>query len=60
MEGWSTDGVGRGKAIRFGYYNIRNNRNGVLESALRGKAQANLDPGVFQETKVTDESHTWE
>ena len=40
--------------IRFGTYNIRNRRNGVLESALRGMSQANMDLGIFQETKLTD------
>ena len=34
--------------IKFGTYNIRNGRNGGLESALRGMAQANIDLGVFQ------------
>ena len=32
--------------IRFGTYNIRNGRNGGLESALRGMSQANMDLGV--------------
>ena len=40
--------------IKFGTYNIRNGRNRGLESALRGMAQANIDLGVFQETKCTD------
>ena len=40
--------------IKFGTYNIRNRRNGGLESALRGMAQANIDLSVFQETKCTD------
>ena len=40
--------------IKFGTYNIRNGRNGGLKSALRGMAQANIDLGVFQETKCTD------
>ena len=44
--------------IRFGTYNIRNRRNGGLESALRGMAQANMDLGIFQETKCTDGIHT--
>ena len=39
--------------IRFGTYNIRNGRSGGLESELRGMAQANIDLGVFQETKCT-------
>ena len=39
--------------ICFGNYNIRNGRNGGLKSALRGMGQANVDVGVFQETKLT-------
>ena len=46
--------------IKFGAYNIRNGRNGGLESALRGMAQANIDLGVFQETKCTDGIYTRE
>ena len=38
--------------IRFGTYNTRNARNGGLESALRGIPQANLDLGIFQDTKL--------
>ena len=44
--------------IRFGTYNIRNGRNGVLESVLRGVYQANMDLGIFQETKVADGIYT--
>ena len=33
--------------IRFGTYNIRNGRNGGLESELWGMAQANMDLGIF-------------
>ena len=44
--------------IKFGTYNIRNERNGGLESALRGMAQANIDLGVFQETKCTNGIYT--
>ena len=44
--------------IKFGTDNIRNGRNGGLESALRGLAQANIDLGVFQETKCTDGIYT--
>ena len=44
--------------IKFGTYNIRNGRNGAFESALRGMAQANIDLGVFQETKCTDGIYT--
>ena len=40
--------------IKFGTYNIRNESNGRLEAALRGMAHANIDLGVFQETKCTD------
>ena len=39
--------------IRFGTYNIRNGRNGGLESALQGMSQANMDMGILQETKCT-------
>ena len=35
-------------------YNIRNGRNGGLESALQGMSRANMDLGIFQETKCTD------
>ena len=46
--------------IRFGTYNIRNGRNGGLDSALRGMSQANMDLGIFQETKCTDKIYTRE
>ena len=46
--------------IRFGTYNIRNSFNRGLESALRGMAQANMDLGIFQETKCTDGIYTRE
>ena len=46
--------------IRFGTYNITNGRNGGLESALRGMSQANMDLGIFQETKCTDGIYTRE
>ena len=39
--------------IRFRKYNIQNGWNGRLESALHGISQANMNLGVFQETKVT-------
>ena len=42
----------------FGTYNICNGRNGELELALRGVSQANMDLGIFQETKVTDSIYT--
>ena len=44
--------------IKFGTFNIRNGRNGGLEAALREMAQANIDLGVFQETKCTDGVYT--
>ena len=46
--------------IRFGTYNIRNRCNGGLESALRGMDQANMDLGIFQETKRTEGIYTRE
>ena len=44
--------------IRFGSYNIRNGRNGDLESALHGMARPNIDLGILQETKVTGGVYT--
>ena len=46
--------------IRFGTYNIRNGRNGGLELALRGMAQANMDLDIFQETECTEGIYTCE
>ena len=46
--------------IRFGTYNIRNRRNGGLESSLRGMYQANMDLRIFQDTKCTDRIYTRE
>ena len=46
--------------IIFGTYNIRNGRNGGLELALRGMSQANMDLGIFRETKCTDGIYTRE
>ena len=40
--------------IRFVNYNIRNSRNGGLESALRRVFQANMDLGIFQGKKLTN------
>ena len=34
--------------MRFGTYNIRNGRNGVLESVFRGVSEANMELGIFQ------------
>ena len=42
----------------FGTYNILNGQNGGLESALRGMYQANMELGIFQNTKVTDGIYT--
>ena len=47
----------RETVIRFGTYNIRNGRNRGLNSVLWGVYQANLNMGVFQDTKVTDWIH---
>ena len=44
--------------IRFDTFNICNGRNRGLESALRGMSQANMDLGIFQETKVTNGVYT--
>ena len=44
--------------IRFGTYNIRNGRSGGLEAALQGVSQANMDLGIFQETKLIDGIYT--
>ena len=52
--------TGEGVPIRFGTYNIRNRRNGGMDSALRGLAQANMDLGIFQETKCMDGIYTCE
>ena len=52
--------TGEGVPIRFGTYNIRNGRNRRLESEIRGMAQANMDLGIFQETKCTDGIYTRE
>ena len=46
--------------IIFGTSNIRNRRNVGLESALRGMSQANMDLGIFQDTKFTDGIYTRE
>ena len=40
--------------IKFGTYNIRNGRNGGLDTSLRGMEQENLDMGIMQETNITD------
>ena len=44
--------------IRFDTYSIRNGRNKGLDSVLRGVSQANMDLGIFQETKLTDGIYT--
>ena len=55
----STGRSARGRVpIRFGTYNIRNRQNRGLELALRGVYQANMDLGIFQETKITDGIYT--
>ena len=47
-------------SIIFGTYNIRNGRNRLLELALRGMSQANIDLSIFQETKCTEGIYTRE
>ena len=55
----SSTGVGWGdrqymaRPVRFVTYNILNGRYGGLQYALRVMSQANVDLGVFQETKFT-------
>ena len=44
--------------IRFVTYNIRNGQKGVLEAALWGMSQANMDLGILQETKLRDGIYT--
>ena len=44
--------------IRFGTYKICNGRNGGLELALRWMSKANMDLGIFQETKLTNGIYT--
>ena len=44
--------------IMFSTYNIRNSRNGELDSVLRGVSQSNMDLGIFQETKVINGIYT--
>ena len=46
--------------IWFGSYNIQNGRTGGLKSVLRGMAQANLDLGFLQETKIMDAAYICE
>ena len=44
--------------IRFGMYNNKNGLNKGLEYALRVMSQANMDLGIFQETKITKRIYT--
>ena len=41
------------EVIHFGYYNIQNGCDGGLGSELHGMAQANINLGITQETKVS-------
>ena len=50
--------VETGTLIRFGSYNISNRRNDSLVSSLISMYQANMDLGVFQETKVNGGGYT--
>jgi hypothetical protein len=49
------DGSG---SIAVASYNIRNGRNGGLESPCRAMAAMDVDLGIFQETKITDGIYT--
>ena len=44
--------------IKFGVYNICNGRNGCLKLELIGTSQANMDLGIFQEKKLTNNVYT--
>ena len=44
--------------ISSGTYNICNDRNGGLESALRGMSQDNMVLGIFQGKKLTNGVYT--
>ena len=46
--------------IRFRYYSIRNGSSAGINASLQGMYYANLDLGVFQETKVAGGIHTRE
>jgi hypothetical protein len=46
------------RSIAVATYNIRNGRNGGLESALRAMEGIGADLGILMETKVTDGIHT--
>ena len=56
VGGWT--GGNREFVIHFVTYNIRNRRNGGLESELQEVHHANPGLRVLQETKVTDWFHT--
>ena len=46
--------------IQFRLYNIRNGRNGGLDSALRTMDQASIELGVLEETKINERIYTQE
>ena len=50
-------GVDQETIIHVGTYKIWNGRSGVIDSALQGMDQANLNLEVFQDTKVVDGIH---
>ena len=56
-DGGQTGGY-RETVILLGTYNIRNGRNGGLDSVMRVMSQYNLDLGFFQQKKVPDRIHT--
>jgi exonuclease III len=46
------------KQIRIATYNIRNGRKGKLEGALRALEKMNIDIGILEETKITNDCYT--
>jgi hypothetical protein len=46
------------KQIRIVTYNIRNGRKGKLKGALRALEKMNIDTGIFEETKITNDCYT--
>ena len=61
-EQWGrrVEAVKKLEVIRFGTYNIRNRCNVGLESELLRIAWVNVDLGLLQETKITDDVYTQE
>lgn len=49
---------GKQRRIKVATYNIKNGRNGRVESVLRALDQMNLDLALITETKLTDDKYT--